>query len=160
MFVTSSILATKKFVKNLTWKFSRKWLFFLLFWLKIRQIHAQLHVGYTSTIYKYSSEVRKMTMIRNSSVKVSPEVNAGKFPIFFSVDSLPNTRCWLSIFSLFIMPGITWQNDYKNLPIVPWSFFCELLLYVTYNTLNWSLESTDLKNNHFEPSWWSDRKLE
>ena len=116
-------------------------------------------IGYASTIYKYSSEVRKLTMIRNSSVKVSLEVNAGKLPIFFSVDSLHSTECWLFIFVLFVMPGITWQNDYKNLPIVPWSFFCELLLYVTYNTLNWSLESTDLKNNHFELSWWSDRKL-
>ena len=160
MFVTSSILATKESVKNLSWKFSRKRLFFLLFRVKIRQTDARLNVGYASIIYKYSSEVRKLTIIRNSSVKVSPEVNAGKLPIFFSADSLHNTGCWLSIFVLFIMPGITWQNDYKNLPVVPWSFFCELLLYVTYDTLNWSLESTDLKNNHFEANWWSDRKLE
>ena len=141
-------------------RFFRKRLFFLLFWVKIRQTDARLNVGYASIIYKYSSEVRKLTMIRNSSVKVSPEVNEGKLPIFFSEDSSHHTGCWLSIFVLFIMTGITWQNDYKNLPVVSWSFFCELLLYVTYDTLNESLESSDLKNNHFEANWWSDRRSE
>ena len=79
-------------------------------------------------------------MSRNSSVKHKPEVNEGKLPIFFSEDSLHHTGCWLFIFVLFIISVITWQNDTKNLPIVSWNFFCELLVYVTCDTSNWSPE--------------------
>ena len=90
----------------------------------------------------------------------------------------PFVEIWLKFFHLSLLllnldlrrgsiPFWCLSNDWsrdtvktKTLPIVSLSFFCELSVYVACDTSNWSLETTDLRNNHFETNWSSDRKLE
>ena len=69
-----------------------------------------------------------------------------KISILSSFELLHYCECFHHIFVLLIISGITWQNNNKNLPIVSWNFFSELLVYVTCDTSNWSPEGTDLKN--------------
>ena len=89
-----------------------------------------------------------------------PEVKVINVKLTFSDESRHNFWCFVCNIILFIISGVTWLNDNKNLPIVSWNFFCESLVYVTCNTSNWSPEGTDFSNSFFETNWSSDRKLE
>ena len=115
---------------------------------------------YWFEIIKNISGGQEMTRAQNCFTNHTPEVKERKSQILFSIDSLHNWQCRYFIFILFIISVIKRQIDQENLPIVSWNFFCELLVYVTCDTSNWSPEGTDLKNNHIETNWSSDRKLE
>ena len=158
--MTSSNQASNEVIKNLRLSLSQKRCIFSGFYGYSQQTIINLNVDSPWTLQYHYQIVRKLSIKSNWLTLSLPEVKVINVKLVFSNESTHNCWCFVCNLILFIMPRITWQNDYKNLPVVPWSFFCELLLYVTYDTLNWSLESTDLKNNHFEANWWSDRKLE
>ena len=104
--------------------------------------------------------VRKLSISPNWSTGSLPEVKVRKVKLTFSDESTYKCWCFLSYLILFIISGVTWLNDNKNLPIVSWNSFYELLVHVTCNTSNWSSEGTDFSYSHFETNWSSDRKWE
>ena len=111
-------------------------------------------------ICKKLSDGQEMTRRSNCFTDHTPKVRKRKWATLFSMEFKHHWECCYFIFILFIIFVITWQNENENLVIVSWNFFCELLVYVTCDTSNWSSEGTDIKNSHFETNWPSGRKLE
>ena len=132
--MTSSNQALSGPTKNLLHDGSRKRFIFSDFWFQIRHNRTNIHVAYTLIICSNHRKVRKSTRRSNSFTWWIPEVPWRKFPILLSEESLHYCECCLTIFVLFIISAITWQNKNKNLPIDLWNFFCEFIVKVTCST--------------------------
>ena len=159
MHVTSSNQASNEVIKNLRPSLTRKRWFFSSFYGDSQQTIMNLNVGFAWKLQYHYQIVRKLSIKPNWLSESLPEVKVISVKLAFSNESTHNFWCFVCNLILLIISVITWQNDNKNLPIVSWNFFCELLLYVTCDTSNWSPEGSDLKNSHVKTNRSSDRKL-
>ena len=153
MHVTSSNQAPNEVIKKLRLSLTRKRLHFSAFYYNSHQTINNLNVSYAWILQYYYQRVRKLSISTNCLTDSLPEVKVKKVKLSFSDETICNCWCFLCNFILFIISGTMWQNNNKNLLIVSWSLFCELLVHVTCDTSNWSLETPDLRNNHFETNW-------
>ena len=160
MYVTSSNQASNEVIKKLRLSLTRKRFVFSTFHGDNHQTIINSNVSFAWMLQYHYQIVRKLSISPNWSTGSLPEVKVRKVKLTFSDESTYKCWCFLSYLILFIISGVTWLNDNKNLPIVSWNSFCELLVYVTCNTSNWSSEGTDFSYSHFETNWSSDRKLE
>ena len=149
MHVTSSNHASNEVVKKLRPSLFRKWFLFSTFHGDNHQTIINSNVSSAWMLQYHYQRVRKLSISQNWSTGSLPEVKVRKVKLTFSDESTYKCWCFFRNFMLFIILGVTWLNDNKNLPIVSWNFFCELLVYVTCDTSNWSPEGTDPKNIHF-----------
>ena len=159
MHVTSSNQASNEVIKNLRLSLSQKRCIFSGFYGYSQQTIINLNVDSPWTLQYHYQIVRKLSIKPNWLTESLPEVKVISVKLAFSNESTHNFWCFVCNLILLIISVITWQNDNKNLPIVSWNFFCELLLYVTCDTSNWSPEGSDLKNSHVKTNRSSDRKL-
>ena len=160
MHVTSSNQASNEVIKNLRPSLTRKRGLFSGFYGDTQQTIMNLNVDSAWTLQYHYQIVRKLSIKPNWLTESLPEVKVISMKLAYSNESTHNYWCFVCNLILFIISVITWQNDNKNLPLVSWNFFCELLVYFTCDTSNWSPGGTDLKNSHVKTNRSSDWKLE
>ena len=160
MYVTSSNQASNEVIKKLRLSLTRKRFVFSTFHGDNHQTIINSNVSSAWMLQYHYQRVRKLSISPNWLTESLPEVKIRKVKLSLSDETIYKGWCFFCNLILFIISRVTWLNDNKNLPIVSWRLFCELLVFVTCDTSNWSLEATDLRNNHFETNWLPDRKLD